>query len=84
VVLVDEDQQSLAIGKKGQNVRLASRLCGWDIDIKTRAEFEADSLVDGAPVDDEGAATAGALEGDGESSSGGGIALGEAPEEIAP
>ncbi len=44
VVIVDEDQQSLAIGKKGQNVRLASRLCGWDIDIKTRAEFEADSL----------------------------------------
>ncbi len=39
VVIVDEDQQSLAIGKKGQNVRLASRLCGWDIDIKTRAEF---------------------------------------------
>jgi N utilization substance protein A len=53
VVLVDEDQQSLAIGKKGQNVRLASRLCGWDIDIKTRAEFEADSLG-GAPVEDEG------------------------------
>jgi len=52
VVLVDEDQQSLAIGKKGQNVRLASRLCGWDIDIKTRAEFEADSLG-GAPVDVE-------------------------------
>ena len=53
VVLVDEDQQSLAIGKKGQNVRLASRLCGWDIDIKTRAEFEADSLG-GAPVEDDG------------------------------
>ncbi len=51
VVIVDEDQQSLAIGKKGQNVRLASRLCGWDIDIKTRAEFEADTLggPDGAP-----------------------------------
>lgn len=47
VVIVDEDQQSLAIGKNGRNVRLASRLCGWDIDIKTRAEFEADSL--GAP-----------------------------------
>jgi len=44
VVIVDEDQQSLAIGKKGQNVRLASRLCGWDIDIKTRAEFEAENL----------------------------------------
>ena len=48
IVIVDEDQQSLAIGKKGQNVRLASRLCGWDIDIKTRAEFEADAL-EGAP-----------------------------------
>jgi N utilization substance protein A len=42
VVIVDEDQQSLAIGKKGQNVRLASKLCGWDIDIKTRGEFEAE------------------------------------------
>jgi N utilization substance protein A len=45
IVIVDEDQQSLAIGKKGQNVRLASRLCGWDIDIKTRAEFEADQMA---------------------------------------
>jgi N utilization substance protein A len=55
VVLVDEDQQSLAIGKKGQNVRLASRLCGWDIDIKTRAEFEADSLggEEGEDLSDE-------------------------------
>jgi transcription antitermination factor NusA-like protein len=47
VVIVDEDQQSLAIGKKGQNVRLASRLCGWEIDIKTRSEFEADSSGEG-------------------------------------
>lgn len=39
VVLVDEDQQSLAIGKRGQNVRLASKLCGWEIDIKTREEY---------------------------------------------
>jgi len=54
VVLVDEDQQSLAIGKKGQNVRLASRLCGWDIEIKTRAEFEAESLGEGEPGPDEG------------------------------
>jgi len=51
VVIVDEDQQSLAIGKKGQNVRLASRLCGWDIDIKTRAEFEAESMDGGPPAD---------------------------------
>jgi len=48
VVIVDEDQQSLAIGKKGQNVRLASKLCGWDIDIKTRQEFEADQSGGGA------------------------------------
>ncbi len=44
VVVVEEDQQSLAIGKKGQNVRLASRLCGWDIDIKTREEFDAEGF----------------------------------------
>ncbi|MEW6073072.1 MAG: transcription termination factor NusA [Planctomycetota bacterium] len=49
VVVVEEDQQSLAIGKKGQNVRLASRLCGWDIDIKTREEFEAEGF--GAAVE---------------------------------
>jgi len=40
IVIVEEDQQSLAIGKRGQNVRLASRLCGWEIDIKTRQEFD--------------------------------------------
>lgn len=34
-VLVTEDQLSLAIGKKGQNVRLAAKLTGWKIDIKT-------------------------------------------------
>ena len=35
-VIVEDDQLSLAIGKKGQNVRLASRLTGLDIDIKSR------------------------------------------------
>lgn len=39
LVLVNEDQQSLAIGRKGQNVRLASKLTGWDIDIMTQAEL---------------------------------------------
>lgn len=43
VVVVEDDQQSLAIGKKGQNVRLASKLCGWEIEIKTRAEFDSES-----------------------------------------
>jgi N utilization substance protein A len=38
-VVVNEDQLSLAIGKHGQNVRLAARLTNWDIDILTPAEF---------------------------------------------
>ena len=37
-VIVPEDQLSLAIGKKGQNVRLASRLLGWEIDIRSEEE----------------------------------------------
>jgi N utilization substance protein A len=40
IVLVREDQLSLAIGKRGQNVRLASKLCGWDIEIMTQEELE--------------------------------------------
>src|SRR5438067_4118993 len=39
-VVVNEDQLSLAIGKRGQNVRLAARLTGWDIDILTTPEFQ--------------------------------------------
>ncbi len=38
-VVVSEDQLSLAIGKHGQNVRLAARLTGWDIDILTPGEY---------------------------------------------
>lgn len=41
IVLVGEDQLSLAIGKRGQNVRLASKLCGWDIEIMTQEELES-------------------------------------------
>ena len=40
-VVVPEDQLSLAIGRRGQNVRLASMLSGWDIDIMTEAEESA-------------------------------------------
>jgi N utilization substance protein A len=36
-VIVDDDQLSLAIGKHGQNVRLASRLIGWELDIRPKA-----------------------------------------------
>ncbi len=39
-VIVDDDQLSLAIGRKGQNVRLASQLTGWKIDIKTESRIK--------------------------------------------
>ncbi|NEO77878.1 MAG: transcription termination factor NusA [Moorea sp. SIO3C2] len=42
-VLVAEDQLSLAIGKEGQNVRLAARLTGWKIDIKDAAEYKKET-----------------------------------------
>ncbi|TAD79777.1 MAG: transcription termination factor NusA [Oscillatoriales cyanobacterium] len=41
-VLVGEDQLSLAIGKEGQNVRLAARLTGWKIDIRDVAKYDRD------------------------------------------
>jgi N utilization substance protein A len=56
-VIVDDSQLSLAIGKKGQNVRLAAKLLGWRIDIKSeeekRREVESEMaalVVPGAPV----------------------------------
>ena len=57
IVLVKDDQLSLAIGKRGQNVRLASKLVGWDIEIMTRDELneqldksiDAFSQIPGAP-----------------------------------
>src|SRR5262249_4451288 len=39
-VIVPDDQLSLAIGKKGQNVRLASRLTGWKLDVRSESEAE--------------------------------------------
>src|SRR5437868_628421 len=47
IVLVKEDQLSLAIGRRGQNVRLASKLVGWDIEIMTVEEYneEIDKAV---------------------------------------
>ncbi len=43
LVLVAEDQLSLAIGKEGQNVRLAARLTGWKIDIKDIAKYKEET-----------------------------------------
>jgi N utilization substance protein A len=44
-VIVIEDQLSLAIGKHGQNVRLATRLVGWNIDIRSEAELKKEIAV---------------------------------------
>jgi N utilization substance protein A len=58
-VIVEDKQLSLAIGKKGQNVRLAAKLTGWRIDIKSeeekRREIEAqlEGLSIGAPSSEE-------------------------------
>ena len=52
-VIVEDTQLSLAIGKKGQNVRLASKLIGWNVDIKSeeekRREIEAQMAALTAP-----------------------------------
>jgi len=45
-VIVPDDQLSLAIGKRGQNVRLASRLVGWKIDVKSESKYSR-SLKEG-------------------------------------
>ena len=58
-VIVPDDQLSLAIGKEGQNARLAARLTGWHIDIKS-ASFAGEplalenSLIDEEPEEEEG------------------------------
>lgn len=43
-VVVDDNQLSLAIGKEGQNVRLAAKLTGWKIDIKSKKQYEQELL----------------------------------------
>jgi len=62
-VIVADDQLSLAIGKRGQNVRLASKLTGWDIDIMTQSQLDqaergAEAQAEGAPAAAEGEAPA--------------------------
>ncbi|MBR0596762.1 transcription termination factor NusA [Sinanaerobacter chloroacetimidivorans] len=44
-VVVPDYQLSLAIGKEGQNVRLAAKLCGWKIDIKSHSQYFPDGYV---------------------------------------
>lgn len=59
-VLVDEDQLSLAIGKKGQNARLVARLTGYKIDIKSAADARKAALEDLAAGRTEAATSFGA------------------------
>lgn len=46
VVVVPDYQLSLAIGKEGQNVRLAAKVCGWKIDIKSHSQYYQDDNSD--------------------------------------
>jgi len=48
-VVVPDDQRSLAIGKEGQNARLANRLTGWKIDIKSETEMSQEEAMYGEP-----------------------------------
>lgn len=64
-VIVPDDQLSLAIGKKGQNVRLAAKLTGWKIDIKSEtraAEEELGDTGDGEAATEEVETPAGSTE----------------------
>lgn len=55
LVVVPDDQLSLAIGREGQNVRLAHKLTGWKIDIKSVSQMEAQEAIDREqePVEEE-------------------------------
>ena len=54
-VVVPDNQLSLAIGKEGQNARLAAKLTGWKIDIKSQSQVEADMELAAAAQPDQAA-----------------------------
>jgi transcription termination/antitermination protein NusA len=63
-VIVNEDQLSLAIGKRGQNVRLATKLVGWNIDIRSEEELKKEVAEQmGALIASGGAVPLSAIEG---------------------
>jgi N utilization substance protein A len=53
-VIVPDDQLSLAIGREGQNARLAARLTGWRVDIRSETEFARDDTDSGYEEEDVG------------------------------
>ncbi|HEY2284097.1 MAG TPA: transcription termination factor NusA [Solirubrobacteraceae bacterium] len=52
-VIVPDDQLSLAIGREGQNARLAARLTGWRVDIRSETEFAAEEAEHGYEEEEE-------------------------------
>lgn len=52
IAIVDDYQLSLAIGKEGQNVRLAAKLTGWKIDIKSKTTFDTMEVPEMTSLDD--------------------------------
>lgn len=58
-VVVDDNQLSLAIGKEGQNVRLAAKLTGWKIDIKSKSQAKPEHEEEELPVEPEGTESTG-------------------------
>ena len=61
-VVVPDDQLSLAIGKEGQNARLAARLTGYKIDIKSVSQAKDLPAIEEEPAEEETAGDAGAEE----------------------
>ncbi len=65
-VIVEDDQLSLAIGKSGQNVRLASKLTGWSIDIKSKGNIAREIMgadaLDGMTLEDVEGLDAGVID----------------------
>ena len=57
-VIVPDDKLSLAIGKEGQNARLAARLTGWKIDVKSYSDAMQSGLLDAESTEDDGVAAA--------------------------
>ena len=71
-MIVEDKQLSLAIGKKGQNVRLAAKLTGWKIDIKSEEEKrrEVEAQLGALEIGDTGGEDAAAAPAEGESAEG--------------
>ncbi|MEE2708574.1 MAG: transcription termination factor NusA [Gemmatimonadota bacterium] len=63
-VVVEDDQLSLAIGKSGQNARLAAKLTGWNIDLTKRSDLEKQLMAEtfGTDIDDDSVSTASTLD----------------------